>query len=123
MLVDRGFGLPIYVLENGTAADDEVGDAGQIQDTERIAYLRPYIEAIAAGADILGYFAWSLLDNFEWDSGFSQRFGLVYVDYLTQRRIPKASVQWYSDCIAAARATAPVPADGVNPPNAIAAKG
>ena len=57
-----------------------------------------------AGADVRGYFVWSLLDNFEWGSGLSQRFGLVYVDYHTQRRIPKASAQWYADLIKAARA-------------------
>jgi len=56
-------------------------------------------EAIDAGADIRGYFVWSLLDNFEWSSGYSQRFGLVYVDYPTLRRIPKASFRWYADLI------------------------
>jgi beta-glucosidase len=107
--IDRRFRLPIYVLENGTAADDKLDDEGHIQDTGRIAYLQAYTsamhEAIAAGADVRGYFVWSLLDNFEWTAGYSQRFGLVYVDYPTQRRIPKASAQWYSDLIAATRRT------------------
>ncbi len=97
------FGLPIYVLENGTATDDKLDDAGGIQDTGRIAYLQAYTsamqEAIAAGANVRGYFVWSLLDNFEWASGYSQRFGLVYVDFATQKRVPKESARWYSDFI------------------------
>jgi beta-glucosidase len=60
-------------------------------------------EAVAAGADVRGYFVWSLLDNFEWTSGYSQRFGIVYVDYPTQRRILKASARWYARLIAATR--------------------
>jgi beta-glucosidase/6-phospho-beta-glucosidase/beta-galactosidase len=74
-------------------------------DRERIAYLRSYggalREAVAAGADVRGYFVWSLLDNFEWGAGYSNRFGLVYVDYATQRRIPKASAHWYARMIRA----------------------
>jgi beta-glucosidase len=101
------FRLPIYVLENGTAAEDKLDSTGKIQDTGRIAYLEAYTaamqEAISAGADVRGYFVWSLLDNFEWTSGYSQRFGLVHVDFATQRRIPKASAQWYSDFIKNAR--------------------
>ena len=61
-------------------------------------------QAVAAGADIRGYFVWSLLDNFEWDSGYSVRFGLTYVDYQTLQRIPKTSFHWYADVIKAARA-------------------
>lgn len=105
--VHRRFGLPTYVLENGTAADDKLDSAGGIEDPGRIAYLQAYVdamqEAISAGADVRGYFAWSLLDNFEWASGYSQRFGLVYVDFATQRRIPKASARWYSNLIATTR--------------------
>jgi beta-glucosidase len=105
--VDRRFRLPIFVLENGTAADDKPDSTGQVQDSQRIAYLQAYTDAmqdaISAGADVRGYFVWSLLDNFEWASGYSQRFGLVYVDFVTQRRIPKASARWYSDLIAASR--------------------
>jgi beta-glucosidase len=124
--IDRRFGLPIYVLENGTAADDKVDSAGLVQDAGRITYLQAYVaamdEAMTAGADVRGYFVWSLLDNFEWTSGYSQRFGLVYVDYATQRRIPKASAGWYADHIAASRAS-PVPASDEPPRDAIAAKG
>lgn len=99
----RRYRLPIYVLENGTAAADELDATDRISDQSRIEYLRAYtaamFEAIKAGADVRGYFVWSLLDNFEWGSGYSQRFGLVYVDYPSQRRIPKASFHWYSQLI------------------------
>jgi len=102
--VDRRFRLPIYVLENGTAAIDKLDESGNVNDPDRIAYIKAYIEAmqraIQAGADVRGYFAWSLLDNFEWGSGYSQRFGLVYVDFPSLRRIPKASARWYARFIA-----------------------
>jgi beta-glucosidase len=92
------------VLENGTAADDRLDEAGHVEDSGRIAYLQGYTDAmqaaIAMGADVRGYFVWSLLDNFEWASGCSQRFGLIYVDFKTQRRILKASARWYADLIA-----------------------
>lgn len=124
--IHRRFGLPIYVLENGTAADDRLDGDGGIEDTGRIAYLQAYTdalqEAISAGADVRGYFVWSLLDNFEWASGYSQRFGLVYVDFATQKRIPKASARWYAAHIAATR-RAPVPTVTAGSANAIAAKG
>lgn len=123
--VHQRFCLPIFVLENGTAADDKPDSAGRVQDDRRIAYLQAYTdamqEAIAAGADVRGYFVWSLLDNFEWASGYSQRFGLVYVDFPTQRRTPKASARWYSDLIAAKRRSAVLEAAG-NPADTAAAK-
>ena len=101
--IHRRYGLPIYVLENGTACRDEIDAKGKVSDQPRIDYLRAYtaamFDAINAGADVRGYFIWSLLDNFEWGSGYSQRFGLVYVDYPTQRRIPKASFRWYAQLI------------------------
>jgi beta-glucosidase len=101
--VHRRYRLPIYVLENGTAAIDEINERGEISDPELrfCAAIRTVFDAIEAGADVRGYFIWSLLDNFEWSSGYSQRFGLVYVDYPTQRRIPKASFHWYAKLIKA----------------------
>jgi beta-glucosidase len=95
--------LPIYVAENGTALNDYVDPTGEIRDYERIDYLCGYVNAIAQasgeGIAVLGYFAWSFMDNFEWAEGFDKRFGLVYVDYETQRRIPKASAYWYQQMI------------------------
>jgi beta-glucosidase len=76
-------------------------------DTERVQFLRAYVGAMNAaassGVDVRGYFVWSLLDNFEWEQGYTNRFGLTYVDYPSQRRIPKASFHWYADLIKAAR--------------------
>ncbi len=91
--------LPVYVTESGAAFDDSLNSEGEIVDIDRINYLRGYFEAaaqaIADGVDLRGYFVWSLLDNFEWGEGYSKRFGLVYVDYATQERFPKASAAWY----------------------------
>jgi beta-glucosidase len=105
MDVHRRYRLPIYVLENGTAAIDEINERGDILDESRITFLSSYtnamFDAIEAGANVRGYFIWSLLDNFEWGSGYNQRFGLVYMDYPTQRRIPKASFHWYANLIKA----------------------
>lgn len=99
----RRYRLPIYVLENGFSSPDQPDKNGQISDHQRIDYLRRYTramgEAMAAGADVRGYFVWTLLDNFEWGAGYSQRFGLVYVDYKTLRRIPKSSARWYAQLI------------------------
>ncbi|MBR1138804.1 MAG: GH1 family beta-glucosidase [Bradyrhizobium sp.] len=115
--IDQRFRIPIYVMENGTAAADVIDPAGDIQDDDRIRYLKAYItameQAIAAGADVRGYFVWSLMDNFEWGAGYSQRFGIVYVDHATQRRIPKASARWYAEMIAARRS----PDDPAGPHN------
>jgi len=123
--IHRRFALPIYVLENGTASDDAPNTAGHVEDAGRIAYLHAYTdamkEAIAAGADVRGYFVWSLLDNFEWTSGYSQRFGLVYVDFPTQRRIPKASARWYANLIAESRRCLAQPITG-NPTEPAVAK-
>jgi len=105
--VHKRYGLPIYVLENGCSSADTINGAGEVVDQPRIEFLRAYtsamFDAIAQGADVRGYFVWSLLDNFEWASGYGQRFGLAYVDYLTQRRIPKASFRWYSEQIRSSR--------------------
>jgi beta-glucosidase len=96
--------VPLYVTENGAAFHDEVAPDGSVDDPERLhfldAHLRACHEAIAAGVPLRGYFAWSLLDNFEWAWGYTRRFGLFYVDYRDQRRTPKASARWYSSVIA-----------------------
>jgi hypothetical protein len=77
---------------------------GTVEDPDRIAYLRDHLaagaEAVAAGVPLQGYFAWSLMDNFEWAWGYSRRFGIVYVDYETQQRIPKASARWFAALLA-----------------------
>jgi beta-glucosidase len=107
LTVAKSYGLPIYVLENGLGGHDKPDETGAVIDNERIAYLRAYIgamnDAASLGADIRGYFVWSLLDNFEWDSGYGVRFGLTYIDYPSQWRIPKASFHWYGNLIKAAR--------------------
>ncbi len=94
---------PIYITENGCAINDGPDAAGIVADQRRIDYTSSHLTAIAdaidAGVDVRGYFHWSLLDNFEWAVGFSQRFGLIYTDYETQERIPKQSYWWYRDLI------------------------
>ncbi len=93
---------PVYVTENGSAWPDELVD-GRVHDPDRIAYLAGHLRAlhaaIEAGVDIRGYFCWSLLDNFEWAEGYSQRFGIVYVDFATGERIPKASYDFYRSVV------------------------
>jgi len=93
--------LPLVVTENGAAYDDVVGPDGTVDDPDRLAYIADHLRAVhaarAAGADVRGYFAWSLLDNFEWAEGYARRFGLVHVDYASQRRTPKASARWYAE--------------------------
>ncbi|HSZ43797.1 MAG TPA: GH1 family beta-glucosidase [Streptosporangiaceae bacterium] len=104
-LRDRVPGLPLYVTENGMAAEDYVDPEGGVDDQERITYLTDHLDAAAraidAGVDLRGYFCWSFLDNFEWAEGYQKRFGLVYVDYGTQQRIPKASAAFYSAVVRA----------------------
>jgi beta-glucosidase len=96
--------VPILITENGSAYDDPVPSDGVVPDPERAGYLREHLRAISraaeAGVDVQGYFAWSLLDNFEWEHGYGKRFGIVFVDYESQRRIPKQSARWYRDFIA-----------------------
>ncbi len=93
----------LYVTENGAAYDDEVSPDGAIHDTARLEYIRAHIAAVAQaieeGADVHGYFVWSLLDNFEWAWGYNKRFGIVRVDYDTQVRTPKDSALEYSRII------------------------
>jgi beta-glucosidase len=95
--------LPLYITENGATYDDYVDPNGRVDDRERVDYLQRHFAAvrqsIADGIDVRGYFVWSLLDNFEWALGYSRRFGLVYVDFGTQRRIPKSSAYWYRSLI------------------------
>ncbi len=97
----------IYVTENGAAYSDVRGHDGSVQDPERQAYLEAYLagasRAVAKGVPLRGYFAWSLLDNFEWAWGYWKRFGLVYIDYATLERVPKGSFYWYRDFVAKQR--------------------
>ncbi|MER8187981.1 GH1 family beta-glucosidase [Kitasatospora sp. NPDC094015] len=99
---------PITITENGCSVADEVGPDGAVDDRFRIDYLAGHLDAVARavaeGVDVRGYYTWSLLDNFEWAEGYHQRFGLVHVDFETQKRTPKASYAWYRDLIATHRA-------------------
>jgi beta-glucosidase len=95
----------VYVAENGASFSDGPDGAGRVPDVRRTAYLRDHLaachRAIQAGVPLNGYFVWSLLDNFEWAKGYTQRFGVVWVDYASQKRLPKMSALWYQDVIAA----------------------
>ncbi len=99
------YGLPIYITENGCALDDVADDAGRVDDPVRIRYLRDHIAsvyaAVQSGVDVRGYFAWSLMDNFEWSLGYAKRFGLVRCDFETLQRTVKASGEWYAALIRA----------------------
>lgn len=104
--VHSNYAFPaLYVTENGAAYRDSVGPRGEVDDPARISFLRRHLEqvrkAISSGVLVAGYFVWSLLDNFEWTFGTSKRFGLVYVDYQSQRRIAKSSARWYQGVIRA----------------------
>jgi beta-glucosidase len=94
---------PIYITENGRAVYDYVNPEGEVNDEERVAYLDDHFRAahaaIQQGVNLRGYMVWSLLDNFEWALGYSKRFGIVFVDYGTQSRIPKMSASWYKGVI------------------------
>ncbi len=93
----------IIVTENGASYADKPDINGKVHDEKRIAYLKGHIQsigkAIQAGVPVSGYYVWSLMDNFEWSRGYSQRFGLVYIDYTNQKRIPKDSAAWYRQVI------------------------
>jgi beta-glucosidase len=101
----RETSMPLYITENGAAYPDRWQGEEVVEDPEQVAYLRDHLEAAlraeAEGVDLRGYFVWSLLDNFEWAFGYTKRFGIVYVDYPTQRRIPKRSAHWYREWIKA----------------------
>jgi beta-glucosidase len=98
-------GLPLFVTENGCAAEDYIGPDGAVNDAERVRFLHRHLDAAARairdGANLAGYYVWSLLDNFEWAWGYQKRFGIVFVDFETQRRIPKASARFYADVVRA----------------------
>ena len=100
-----GFRGDLYITENGTAARDSINAQGEIVDLDRILYLKTYLRAlhraIGEGMPVKGYFQWSFLDNFEWAWGYSKRFGLVFTEYQSQRRIPKLSASYYREVIAA----------------------
>jgi len=109
--LERDYGeIDIYITENGAAFPDKWDGGDVVEDPERVDYLARHIgalsKAIADGVPVKGYCVWSLLDNYEWEKGYDMRFGLYYVDYPTQRRIPKRSALWYRDQIAASRAGA-----------------
>jgi beta-glucosidase len=105
MQVTRDYGRPeIEITENGCSYSDGPNDSEVVEDARRIQYHRLHLEemarAIRDGADVRGYYAWSLMDNFEWALGYSQRFGLVHVDFATQKRIIKESGRWYAEVAA-----------------------
>jgi beta-glucosidase len=95
--------VPLYVTENGAAFHDPPPLDGAVDDPLRTAFLRDHLRALAralaAGVDVRGYFVWSLLDNLEWSQGFSKRFGIVHVDFATQKRTPKASARFYAEVV------------------------
>ena len=94
---------PIYITENGLSCHDVISLDGQVHDPNRIDFLARYLgelkRAASDGVDIRGYFQWSLMDNFEWHSGYAERFGLVFVDYNNQKRMIKDSGYWYRKMI------------------------
>ncbi|MEU2251474.1 GH1 family beta-glucosidase [Streptomyces sp. NPDC019224] len=103
--------VPLVITENGAAFNDLVDADGAVHDSDRVRFLNEHLHAVAdamaQGADVRGYFAWSLMDNFEWAEGYRKRFGIVHVDYATQIRTLKDSALWYRDLVAAAKANRP----------------
>ena len=101
--LNEEYAIPVLISENGMSAHDVVSLDGQVHDPNRIDYLHRHLlslrNAANEGLDVMGYFEWSLLDNFEWSNGYNERFGIVYVDYATQARIPKDSAYWYQQVI------------------------
>ncbi len=93
----------LMITENGAAYPDKVGEDGVVHDKDRQGYLARHLgaaaDALDAGAPLTGYFVWSLLDNFEWSLGYDKRFGLIHVDFATQKRTPKQSARWYQELI------------------------
>ncbi|MEO6349060.1 MAG: family 1 glycosylhydrolase [Candidatus Limnocylindrales bacterium] len=97
----------IVISENGAAYPDRVDSGGRVRDNDRISYLERHLEAVAdardAGVPVTGYYVWSLLDNYEWSLGYTKRFGVIRVDFETQKRTIKDSGRWYEALIAASR--------------------
>ena len=93
--------MPIYITENGMSCHDWISEDGRVHDSNRIDFLDKYLSSLQRasddGVDVRGYFLWTFLDNYEWDKGYSERFGLVYVDYATQKRVAKDSAYWYKE--------------------------
>jgi beta-glucosidase len=92
---------PIFTTENGCASDDMVADDGKVYDTDRIVFLKSFLtqlqRATADGVPVKDYFHWSLMDNFEWMAGYGNRFGIVRVDFETQKRTPKMSAEYFRE--------------------------
>ncbi len=97
----------IFITENGCSSTDQIAPDGHVYDTDRVMFFRSYLtqlqRAVAEGVPVKGYFLWSLLDNYEWADGYDKRFGVVYVDFKTEQRIPKLSAMYYKEVIAANR--------------------
>ena len=97
----------LYITENGASSADQIAQDGHVYDTDRVMYLRNYLtqlqRAVAEGVPVKGYFLWSLLDNFEWADGYEKRFGITYVDFTTQKRLPKESAAYYKQVISSNR--------------------
>ncbi len=106
--LQRDYAPPaVVVTENGAAFDDRWNGNGYVHDPERLYYVREHLQALgralAQGIPLRGYFLWSLLDNFEWAEGYSKRFGMIYVDYPTQRLIVKDGGRWYANFVTTQR--------------------
>lgn len=100
--LDERYHMPMYLTENGMACHDCISLDGKVHDPNRIDFLARYLKQVKRAAseiDLRGYFEWTLLDNFEWNKGYAERFGLVYVDFETQKRIWKDSAYWYADVV------------------------
>jgi beta-glucosidase len=104
-LEEEAPGLPLYITENGCAAEDYINPEGELNDFERVTYIHGHLDAaaraIADGVNLAGYFVWSLMDNFELAWGYQRRFGIYYVDFASQRRIPKRSAKFYAKVVRA----------------------
>ena len=103
-LIFERYGLPMIISENGQSCNDKIFLDGNVHDPDRIDFLTRYLRELKAACEdqipVIGYFHWSLTDNFEWMSGYDDRFGLIYIDYRNQKRIPNDSAFWYRDVIA-----------------------